>query len=191
MQRWRRKLGVVLLTVLAAYVAAPYVTLYRLADSIRRGDAQALEALVDWDGVREGIKEDICDTVFDMPSASASATETLPPFGYSFVRGIAANAIDEAVTPAALVTATSRYEVVSSAGVTQASAGTSAAAPQPRIAWAFFDGPRVFRVELVPPAEAGLGHDPVRLQLELGGSGWKVTRAWLPPVMLTQANPRT
>lgn len=191
MRVWQRKFGVPLLAVLLIYLAAPYVTLFRLADSIRRGDAAVLEMLVDWDQVREGIKEDICDAAFDMQpeaSASARAGDTLPPFGFSFVRGIAANAIDEAVTPSAIVTATSRFEIVSPAGVREA---TVAAAAEPRIVWAFFDGPRTFHVELVPPPEAGFGSEAVRLQLDLGASGWKVTRAWLPVTMLAQANPRT
>jgi hypothetical protein len=192
MQSSRRKVAVTLLTVLAVYAAAPYVTLYRLAQSIRRGDAASLEALVDWDQVREGIKEDICDTVFDTGPASAGAkdADALPPFGFSFVRGIAGNVIDQNVTPSGLVTAASQFQAVSSSGARVAAPAANATS-EPSITWAFFDTPTVFHVELLPPTEAGLGREPIRLEMELGVRGWKVTRARLPPSMLTQANPRT
>ncbi len=170
--------------MLTAYAVWPYVTLYRLAEAIRHGDANTLETLVDWDGVREGIKEDICDTVFDQPQVkTANADATLPPFGYSFVRGIAANAIDEQINAEALVSAA------------QAAAdGTPASKPateaNPSIAWAFFDTPTVFSVMLRQPGAAAKDA-PIRLQLELHRGSWKVTRAWLPPEMLVQANSRT
>src|ERR1700722_9456455 len=90
-----------LLAVAVAYVVYPYVTLYRLGQAIRQGDASSLETMVDWAAVREGIKEDICDTVIDEP-AEAKAGDQLPPFGAGFVRGIAGNAVDSRVTPQAL-----------------------------------------------------------------------------------------
>ncbi len=196
MQSTPRKAAVALLAVLVAYAAAPYVTLYRLAGSIRRGDAGALEALVDWDQVREGIKEDICDTVFDPPPPDAVSpraskdADALPPFGFSFVRGIAANVIDQNVTPSGLVTAAAQFEAVSASGTPRAER-TASASSEPRVIWAFFASPTVFHVELLPPADAGFGHEPIRLEMDLSGNGWKVTRAWLPSSMLKQANPRT
>ena len=92
-----------LLTIVAAYVVYPYVTLYRLGQAIRHGDATMLQSMVDWPSVREGIKEDICDLVIDEPPEAKHGGK-LPPFGAGFVRGIAANAIDERVTPQALAT---------------------------------------------------------------------------------------
>jgi hypothetical protein len=44
------------LAIAMAYVAYPYVTLYRLGQAIRGGDAVALQTMVNWDAVREGIK---------------------------------------------------------------------------------------------------------------------------------------
>src|SRR5690348_10003312 len=88
----------VLLAIAVTYGAYPYVTLYRLGHAIRSGDAGALQTLVDWQAVREGIKEDICDQVADQPAA-AKTSQQLPPFGAGFVRGIASTAIDRRVTP--------------------------------------------------------------------------------------------
>ena len=85
-----------ILSVAVAYVAYPYVTLYRLGSAIQRADAATLESLVDWPAVREGIKEDVCDLASDDPIPKTGGA--LPPFGASFRRGIASSAIDQAVT---------------------------------------------------------------------------------------------
>ena len=168
--------------VCAGYVAWPYLTLFRLAEAVRQGDAATLETLVDWDDVREGIKEDVCDTVFDAPTVKvASAEARLPPFGYSFVRGIAASAIDEEVSARALVDA--------SRASPPASPRDRTASPIRTIVWAFFESPTSFSV-LVRPPGAGK-HQLVRLRLAFERGAWRVDRVWLPAVMLAQANPRT
>src|SRR5690348_15580797 len=89
-----------LLTIAAAYAVYPYVTLYRLGEAIRHGDQASLQAMVDWPAVREGIKEDICDFVIEDPPEAKHGNK-LPPFGAGFMRGIAMNAVDTSVTPAA------------------------------------------------------------------------------------------
>lgn len=165
-----------LLAVVVAYAIYPYVALYRLGQAIRQGDATSLETMVNWSAVREGIKEDICDQVIDRPS-EAKADGQLPPFGAGFVRGIAGNAVDLRVTPQALA---------------------AAAAPEPTehpdakgsavwVSWAFFAGPSAFLVDVNAPGQASA----IRLQMDLRNGVWRVTRVWLPPELLTQANART
>ena len=163
-----------LLVCAFGYVASPYVTLYRLNHAVRSGDAATLARLVDWSSVREGIKEDLCDVVADNP-ATTSRNGQLPAFGASFARGIAANAVDRTVTPERL-----------------ASAANDGPALMPQggalhVDWAFFDGPAGFTVALVTHGQT----EPIRLQLQLQDGGWLVTRVWLPPAMLAQANART
>ena len=101
-----RPLLLVFLAVLVGYAAYPYVTLYRLREAVLQGDAAMLRSLVHWPKVRDGIKEDICDFLFDPPVASANgpalASAALPAFDQSFVRGIASNVVDRRVTPEAL-----------------------------------------------------------------------------------------
>jgi hypothetical protein len=162
-----------LLAVGTSYVAYPYVTLFRLGEAIRQGDASTLRSLVDWPAVREGIKEDICDAVADDPG-EGSRGATLPPFGASFVRGIAANSIDRQVTPEALVAAVS----------TPAQAPTTGA--DVHINWAFFDQPTAFSVSLSAPGQA----TPIRLEMELRHGLWRVHRVWLPDELL-RGNART
>jgi hypothetical protein len=166
------------LGVAVAYVAYPYVTLYRLGVAIHGADAATLESLVDWPAVREGIKEDVCDLVSDDPGPKTGGA--LPPFGASFMRGIASNAIDQTVTPQALLAATS--------------ASTKPPAPShpaPRgadvhVSWAFFDSPTTFMVSLMAPGQ----EEPVKLELDLRGGEWRVQRVWLPAELL-QSGSRT
>jgi hypothetical protein len=155
-----------------SYVAYPYVTLARLGAAMGSGDATTLEALVDWGHVREGIKEDICDDTAD----TADTGNALRPFGFSFARGVAANVVDAHVSPHGVLAATRRYDPA--VRTLDALAG---------VRWAFFDGsPTAFVAELQPPGDAAT--EPVRVQLELRGLDWKVTRVWLPHKLLMAAN---
>lgn len=170
----RKPLIGALLAVGVTYAVYPYVALYRLGQAIRSGDAASLETMVDWDSVREGIKEDICDLVIDQPQARVDAP--LPPFGAGFVRGITANVVDRRVTPEALVAAAQEPD---------AADATHGAAVQ--VSWAFFAGPSAFVVDLSAPGQG----TPIRLQMDLRNGAWHVTRVWLPPDLLGQANTRT
>lgn len=154
------------------YVAYPYVTLYRLGSAIQGADAATLEALVDWPAVREGIKEDVCDLVTDTPGASKSGAE-LPPFGASFIRGIASNSIDKAVTPQALLAATNELPT---ARQRQAPRGT-----EMHVNWAFFDSPTTFLVSLQVRGQA----DPIKLEMDLQDGDWRIKRVWLPSELLS------
>jgi hypothetical protein len=169
----RKPLLGALLTVGCIYAAYPYVTLYRLGQAIRQGDAARLETMVDWPSVREGIKEDICDLVTDQPQ-QAESDGRLPPFGAGFVRGIATNAVDKRVTPEALVAATQQP------GAEETTRGAAA-----QVSWAFFASPGAFVVDLNTPGQSA----PIRLQMDLRNGAWSVTRVWLPPLLLGQ--PRT
>jgi len=163
------------LAVAFAYGIYPYVTLYRLGQAVRNGDAASLESMVNWDAVREGIKEDICDLVIDQPEA-AKTGDQLPPFGAGFVRGIATNAVDSRITPQALVAATQ-----------QPAATTAPQGAAVQISWAFFAGPAAFMVDLSAPGQ----DTPIRLQMDLRDGCWRVTRVWLPPDLLGQNPERT
>jgi hypothetical protein len=176
--------------VLALYAASPYVTLYRLRAAALSGDAATLATLVDWDDVREGIKEDICDLVLDDPSAPAAQKASvqptaLPPFGSSFVRGIASNEIDSMVTPQRLVVALRpAFATPSDMLLHRTTAPSLFSVALDR---AMFSGPTRFMVALHAAGVPGR----IRLQLDLRNGGWRVTRAWLPPEFLEASNART
>ena len=156
--------------VVLGYVAYPYVTLYRLGEAIQGGDAQTLKTLVNWPAVRAGIKHDIGNR----PDSMLAKGE-LPGFGASFVSGVATNAVDQHVTPDGLVRAVHDSDPGHTAG-----AGL-------RLDWAFFGGPTQFTVSLTAPGQA----TPIRLQMRLHDTEWRVDRVWLPPHLLDQANAQT
>jgi hypothetical protein len=155
-----------------AYAAYPYVTLYRLGHAVQSGDAGVLRSLVNWPEVRAGIKQDICDHIGKPPLAE-KVSDSLPPFGASFARGIATKVVEQTVTARHLVEITRREEYA--AGAEQRS---------PHVSWAFFAGPTEFIADLDAPGE----NAPIRLQLTLRSGGWQVTRIWLPHGMLREAN---
>jgi len=164
-----------LVAILMAYAVYPYIALYRLGHALRSGDAVSLETMVDWSSVREGIKEDICDLVIDQPMEARSGGQ-LPPFGAGFMRGIATNVVDRQVTPEALAAAGQLPDAKPAVG-----GGTM------RVRWAFFASPAAFVVDLAAPGQV----EPIRLQMDLRDGHWQVTRVWLPPELLGQANART
>jgi hypothetical protein len=167
----RKPIYAAVAAIAVLYFAYPYVTLYRLGQAIRMGDAGSLRVMVDWPRVREGIKEDISDMVRDEPRPTAASNQ-LPPFGTSFVRGVAASSVDQQVTPEALAT------------VTGPDAGASEGTPV-HINWAFFESPGRFLASFNTPT-----HKAIRLEMELRGASWQVTRVWLPPKLLASAEPR-
>jgi hypothetical protein len=154
----------------AGYLAYPYLTLYRLGVAMRQADTAALESMVDWYAVREGMKEDICDLVMDGP-AEPRAENELPPFGASFVRGMASNAVDENFTPATLVS------MSHSAG--------GKPRPDTRLDWAFFQNPTLFVVDVRAEGAA----EPIQLEMELHRMRWEVRRVRLPKAMLEKPGP--
>jgi hypothetical protein len=173
--RARWPLLATVLSVGIAYVAYPYVTLYRLGSAIQGADAATLESLVDWPAVREGIKEDVCDLASDDPAPTKTGAE-LPPFGASFVRGITSSSIDKTVTPQALL-----------------AAATLPAKPEPQpprgadvhVNWAFFDSPTTFLVSLQAHGQS----EPIKLEMDLQDGEWRVMRVWLPAELLTAGSP--
>jgi hypothetical protein len=159
-----------ILSVAVAYVAYPYVTLYRLGSAIQRADAATLESLVDWPAVREGIKEDVCDLASENPVPKTGAA--LPPFGASFMRGITSNAIDQAVTPQALLAATSAPTLPANIRAPRGA--------EVHVGWAFFDGLTTFMISLHAPGQV----EPLKLEMDLHNGEWRVQRVWLPAELL-------
>jgi hypothetical protein len=160
-----------------AYIAYPYATLYRLNAAILSADTSSLESLVDWHAVREGIKEDVCDMVAEEPHTLPGGA--LPPFGASFVRGIASNVIDQSVTPQALVAMTTPVPPSMTAPV--ASNQASPPGADVHVTWAFFDSPTVFQISLLASGQT----EPIRLEMDLRHGSWRVRRVWLPTTLLS------
>lgn len=180
--RVREPMLATLVAVGLAYVAYPYVTLYRLGDAVRGGDTRTLETLVNWSSVREGIKEDICDLVVEDPGPNTNGS--LPPFGASFMRGIASSTIDQTVTPQALLAATG---TTVNGPVHQPAHKPDVRGADVHVRWAFFDSPTSFQVSMKAADEA----EPIRMEMRLQHGVWQVDRVWLPVDLLSGRGDRT
>ena len=169
----------------AAYTAYPYVALYRLESALRGGDSSGLAAMIDWDQVRIGLKEDIAEQIDDepvQPTATAQmASATLPPFGSSFIKGIASKAVDAEVTPESLAHM-ARTNYVADDPDPERMASTSLS--NARLTWAFFENPTTFTVWL--RTRAAHNREAVKVRMDLHEGAWKITRVWLPLELLKQ-----
>jgi hypothetical protein len=178
-----------LVVIAAAYVAYPYVALYRLEAALRSGNPAALQSMIDWDRVRDGLKQDISDEVDGVPeqqpvATAQAASATLPPFGSSFIKGIASKTVDSVVTPESLARmAQPREEPQAAEEPDPIQAVSFGNAP---VKWAFFQSPATFTLWLRPASEAS-GEDPVKLRMQLIDGEWKITRVWLPPSLLRKS----
>ncbi len=183
----RRALTPLLLLALA-YVAAPYVAVWRLSAAVQHGDASALRRMIDWTSVRSGLKQDIAEGLVGVhqsagPAAvgTRGAADTLPPFGASFMAGIAGSVIDHEVTPEHLV-ATLRQLQPAEPDAVHLSV--------PDLRHAFFDSPTSFVIEILCPGQDS-ADQPLRLRLAISHGAWKVVRAWIPQDLIDEANART
>jgi hypothetical protein len=178
------------------YAAAPYITLYRLDQALRTGDAEYVSTHVDWSSVRNGLVSQI-DRAVTGQSAPAQDYSDLPAFGSGFVHGMATRMVDKAMEPDAMLSRIEDYALGGGAQVrpTAASVKPDAAtpakpeAPARALQWASFDGPTSFHVEL------SIGDDPaaqpVQIEMRLMGGQWRITGANVPPRLLMQAASRT
>ena len=156
-----------LMLVAACYVGGPFLTLWRLTRALDRGDTAALGSLVDWDAVRQGLKDDIAEGVIGMPQETLLASNTLPPFGASFVSGIAGAEVDQTVTPQGLLQVTRQLDPPPPGGKPKASLPTVVAAG--------FMTPTQFDLRLRAPGQDA-EEEPLHVRMVFRVGGWQVVR---------------
>ena len=188
--RGKRSVLTAVVAILAAYAAMPYVTLWQLADALAHGNTARLQSLIDWDAVRRGLKTDISNGIVSgafaedqaAPAPAAIASNTLPPFGASFISGIAGSLVDREVTPQHLA------EMVRELGPAEKRGGSTL--PFSGVEHAFFDGPTSFMLTLRCPGQDA-DDKPLKVRLAIRGGQWKVVRAWVSQDLIDLANSRT
>ena len=166
------------LAVSVVHVASPYAAAWHMWNAALNGDAETLTGLIDWDGVRGGIKADIAEGIVGMPAHEMEATNTLAPFGSSFMAGIAGNIVDRDVTPERLAIALRAL---------QKSGGVGGS-----ITKAWFSWPNRFEIALRMPGQND-EDPPLRVEMRwrtplVNGWGWQIVRAWVPQDLLEQAD---
>ncbi len=66
------------LILIAGYVAAPFWTAWSIREAMLSGDSQYLERAIDWDNVRETLRQSLMRTALDLPTpAEVSVAETM------------------------------------------------------------------------------------------------------------------
>jgi len=173
--RVRIAIPVALLMVTLGYLASPCLTLWHLATALEHGDVAVLERGVDWQSLRAGLKDDIAEGVIG-PVSTQLASNTLPPFGASFITGIADAAVEHEVT-ASNVVAMMRHMPLDDTVPSTVS----------MVEHVYFESPTRFVVTFRGNDDDG----HLRLRLEFGGISWRVTRAWIPQDMIERVSQRT
>jgi hypothetical protein len=143
-----------LLLAVLAWVAWPYLTLWRLDRALLRGDTATLARLVDLESVRAELRR----------SLNKNEHETLGPRSDRFADWLAEtlrrggpDALERAVT----------LDWVRQQMLSESPPGAGLA---PALTWAFFRGPFAFVVRLGKPDE-----DPVLFRMRFTGTGWRMS----------------
>ena len=144
----------------ATYLTSPYLALFRLSRDLQVGDVDAVQAEVDWQSLRTGIRQDVAGELTGIKATGVKITavaerNALPPFGASFMEGVATHMVDRTVTPEALCAAMH---------------GATALPMLSLAGWGIFTGPASFIAHVAPP-----GAPPMTLRMRLEGAEWKVT----------------
>lgn len=171
------------------YAGGPFLTLWRLSQALDCGDVAALDALVDWDAVRQGLKDDIAEGVIGMSQQALEDSNTLPPFGASFVSGIAGSEVDHAVTPQGLLHVTRSLDQPPPGPIALAAPPFPAAA-FPAIVAAGFSAPTEFDLRLRAACQDA-AEPPLHVRLAFRAGRWRVVRIWVPQDLMDRASSRT
>ncbi|MGH7210491.1 MAG: hypothetical protein ACREF1_03405, partial [Acetobacteraceae bacterium] len=107
----------------------------------------------------------------------------LPPFGASFVKCIASQAVDSVVTPGAFARMAQPAVAENAAAASEPDPLRTVSFKNVHVTWAFFESPETFTLWLRTPAG---GAKPLKLRMELHDGSWKITRVWLPPDLLAR-----
>jgi hypothetical protein len=153
----RKSLVAAALVLGVTYLSSPYAALYHLSQDLQAGDVDAVRGDVDWDQVRAALKQDVAAQITGVKVTAVAQRNELPPFGASFVQGVASHVVDQAVTPEALCAA------MHGPGAGHMHMGGQG--------WGMFDGPASFVAHLRSAASP----QPITLRMRLEGAQWKVT----------------
>ena len=174
---WLASLGV----LAGAYAGGPFVTLWRITHALESGDRDTLQAVIAWESVRQGLKDDISEGLLGMPQSRQVASNALPPFGASFISGIAATAIDRDVTAQGLLGVARLLDPGPAPG---------GAGAVPSIVGAGFATPTCFDLRVLAPGQAP-DETPLHVRLEFHQGSWQVMRVWIPQDLMDRAAART
>jgi len=172
-----KKFAVLILVLVAAYAAYPYLALYRLGEALQAHDLDAVETKVDWPRLRQGVKDDVNAAL--VAKVRPEEGNGFAALGVALAGKLAGPFVDAAVTPAGLVAAMGADRPTLETLVTQVYISTSTDRPLPRLVQSSFSGLTAFDA-VVAPKGANSEEDRIRLRFEFEGGYWMLTRIHLP-----------
>lgn len=168
-----RRVILLLVILLAAYIGYPYLTLYWLDRALLTDDKESLTRLVDFPKVQANLKGEVQGQVLGKADEFAEKRPILGAFGQAlaklFAPDLVDSAVDSMVTPEAIlnndIVAEHRRKDESFANF---------------VTYAFFASPTEFTFDLKDPEKP----DSLTLTavMELTGFRWRVVAVKLPPV---------
>ncbi|MGH6866259.1 MAG: DUF2939 domain-containing protein [Methyloceanibacter sp.] len=168
-----RKWLVVAAVLAAAYVGYPYLTLYWIDQALLNDDRLTLQRLVDFQGVRTRMKDDLKEAALDKAQRQLEKRPIVGVFSTALaalvVPPVVEGAVDKLFTPDAIMNS----EIVDEHRRQNKSFADF-------VTYAFFSGPTIFRVDLKDPQDPD--SPTLTAVMELLGPRWRVVKVDLPPV---------
>lgn len=151
----------------ALWTAWPYWAIYDLQTALDKGDKVRLASLVDWNAVREGIRDDLKAAYTNKIVAPDPRVQAL---SQAMSGAMIDRMVDAQINPSTLSD--------------MARSGFGGTDPMGQIRYAFFEGsPLVFRMDIGP---AGSNVDRQTIYLLEWNLGWRLKRIIVAPYLLSQ-----
>lgn len=168
-----RRLFLLILILLAVYLAYPYWTLYRLEQALLSNNAEAVKRIVDFPAIRAGMKSQVEGGLLEKSEQLGEKRPVLGDIGTALTNllgpSVIGGTVDSLVTPEALLnnpTVVEHREKDEGFG--------------DYVTYAFFSGPTTFQLDFKDPNRADA--PTIRADMTLEGIRWRVTDVELPPL---------
>ena len=168
-----RRLFLLLLILLAVYIAYPYWTLYRLEQALLTNNAESLKKIVDFPAIRASAKAQVADGLMERSQELGEKRPVLGDIGEALTKilgpSVIGGTVDSLVTPDAVLnnpTVVEHREKDDGFG--------------DYMTYAFFTSPTTFRVDAKDPNVADAA--TIAATMTLDGFRWRITRVALPPL---------
>jgi hypothetical protein len=172
-----KRIALVFLVMISAFAVYPYLALYRLGEALRTRDLDAVESKVDWQRVRQGVKDDVNTAL--AAKVRPEEGDAIAAFGVALVGKLAGPVVDATVTPAGLAALAAADRPTLTTLVTQVYVSTVPDRPLPRLVRSGFSGLIAFEATVMPNG-ADAENQAIQLRFELEGGYWMLTRIHLP-----------
>ena len=173
--RARPVIALLLLLVLA-YLASPYVSFWLFTRALQANDRDALESYVDFPSVRQSLKQELRARLPKAPPDQRKQDDAFSGLAARLAPSLIDQLVDAFVTPEGLAALISNPDLARDAKAKDPAALAKIQTEKrdlnwSRVRYAFFTGLREFVVDV----------DAIKLRFEFTGLRWRLTAVQLPP----------